>query len=122
MALSSTTPTDCEELFYMRQVFTSQDVTQVGYYKSILDTAGIRSFIQNENAGNPVMGGAVFLPSLCIIDDENYDEAIRILRSQTVEAPTGSVEWTCPSCGQKNPPNFGSCWNCSAMRAPPPSS
>jgi hypothetical protein len=98
----------------MREVFTNQDFTQVGYYKSILDEAGISSFVRNENAIGAV--GAVFPPSLCVTDDSDYDEAIRILKSRQYIEPTFVADWTCPSCSEKNPGNFEICWNCNAPR------
>ena len=102
----------------MRQVFSSQDFTEVGYYKSILDEAGIASFIRNENTGNPVTSGAMFLPSLCVVKNEDYDNAIRLLKSrqQIKEVNEDRIEWTCLSCSEKNPPNFELCWNCKSLR------
>ena len=101
----------------MREIFTSPDFTEVGYYKSILDEVGIGTFIKNENTGNPMMAGAKFQPSLCVVDDADYDEAIRVLKAPSAAAVTGEKEWICPSCGEKNPANFGSCWKCSGLRS-----
>jgi hypothetical protein len=100
----------------MREVYTSQDPTQVGYYKSVLDEAGIRSFIRNESGNNPAIAGAMFLPTLCIIDDADYDEAIRIMKSQQIKEDVRVDEWKCPSCSEINPPNFELCWNCNSVR------
>jgi hypothetical protein len=100
----------------MRQVYTSQDSTQVGYYKSILDDAGILSFIRNENSNNPEVSGAAFFPSLCITDDKDYDEAISILKSRQFPASPTGPDWKCPSCSEENPANFGSCWNCDSLK------
>ena len=100
----------------MRQVFTSPNSTLVGYYKSFLDEAGIPSFIQNDNTNNIGLVGSVFTPSLCIIHDEDFDEAILILKSQQIQENTGTVEWLCPGCSEKNPPNFEFCWSCNTAR------
>jgi hypothetical protein len=100
----------------MREIYSSQDVTEVGYYKSLLDEAGISSFIRNESAGNPAIAGAMFLPTLCLIEDKDYEEAIRILKSKQVNAPVAGVDWICPSCSEKNPSNFDSCWKCDSLR------
>ncbi len=101
----------------MREIFSSQDVTEVGYYKSILDETGISSFIRNESAGNPGIAGAMFLPTLCIIDDQDFEEAIHILKSQQVDKPQTGIDWICPKCAEKNPFNFDSCWNCDSSRS-----
>jgi hypothetical protein len=100
----------------MREVFTSQDSALAGYYKSILDEAGIACFVRNESASNPAMAGAMFLPTLCIIDDADYDEAIRILKSRQSSESTGLADWTCPGCAESNPGNFEVCWNCGSSR------
>jgi Putative prokaryotic signal transducing protein len=100
----------------MREVFTSQDFTQVGYYKSVLDEAGISSFVRNENANSIGLSGAIFFPSLCVTEDADYDEAIRILKSRQYKETTPVADWTCPSCSEKNPGNFELCWNCTTPR------
>ena len=100
----------------MREVFSSPDPTQVGYYKSILDEAGIPSFIRNENASSIGLSGAMFFPSLCIIDDTAYDEALGLLKSRQTKEKVTLTDWTCPACSEKNPGNFEVCWNCNAPR------
>jgi len=101
---------------FMREVFSSQDFTEVGYYKSILDEAGIASFIRNENTDNPALAGANFAPTLCVMDDGDYDEAVRVLKSREDKGVVGTAEWICPACSEKNPPNFETCWKCNAVR------
>ncbi len=100
----------------MREVFSSPDVTEVGYYKSILDAAGIPSFIRNENATSIGLAGAMFFPALCILDDSAYDECIRILKSGQLAGPVVGADWVCASCGEKNPANFELCWKCATPR------
>ncbi len=100
----------------MRQVFSSSDPTEVGYYKSMLDEAGIASFIRNENANSIGLIGAAFFPILCVTEDADYDEAIRILKTRMVPKTVEVADWTCPSCSEKNPGNFELCWNCATPR------
>jgi len=100
----------------MREVFSSADVTEVSYYKSRLDEADIPSYIQNENATAIGLAGAMFFPRLCIIDDDDYDEALRVLKSGQFQGVSEHAEWTCPSCSEKNPGNFELCWKCSTPR------
>jgi len=99
----------------MREVFTHQDVTQVGYYKSMLDEAGISSFIRNEYTANPEIAGAMYFPTLCVVDDADYEKAIALLKSQKLPDKHNGTEWTCPSCAETNPSNFESCWKCNAL-------
>ncbi len=100
----------------MREVFTNQDVTQVGYYKSMLDEAGISSFIRNEYTANPEVAGAMYFPTLCVVDDADYDKAIVLLKSQKLTDKKDGTDWICPSCSETNPSNFESCWKCNALR------
>ncbi len=100
----------------MRVVFSSQDLTEVSYFKSILDEVKIPCFIQNENTANPLTAGANFLPSLCVLNDFDFDKAIDILKARQVKPIEGGADWTCPSCGETNPGNFDSCWKCDALR------
>lgn len=102
--------------FAMRQVYISQDGTQVGYYKSILDEAGIRSFIRNENGSFTGTSGPLFFPALCVIDDDDFDEAVRLLKARQAEPVHFGPEWKCASCSEMNPANFELCWNCNTAR------
>lgn len=97
----------------MRAVFQSLDFTEAGYYQSILEAAGIVTFIQN---GNTSSLGAPFYASLCVRDDDDFDEAMRILKEQPATAPVGALDWTCPNCSEKNPANFEVCWKCQTVR------
>ena len=36
----------------MREVFVAQDYTRVGFFRSVLEQAGIASFIRNEHSHN----------------------------------------------------------------------
>ncbi len=103
----------------MQPVFVHRDPTLVGLKKSILEEAGIACFIQNESTsatfGAGMLGlvqSAVFDPTLCIVDDARYDEAIALLNTTPEPVPRG-MEWVCPRCSETVPENFGTCWNCS---------
>ena len=100
----------------MREVYTNQDVTEVSFYQSILEEANIATFIRNENTGNPALSGAEFAPTLCVVEDDDYDEAVRILKEHQDKVVAGAVEWICPSCSEKNPSNFEVCWKCNTAR------
>jgi hypothetical protein len=100
----------------MREVFSSPDVTEVSYYKSLLDEAEIASYIQNENANSIGLAGAMFFPRLCIVDDTAYHEALRVLKERQFKGSIEPADWTCPTCSEKNPGNFELCWKCNAPR------
>lgn len=104
----------------MRDIFTHQDYTRVGHYQSVLEEAGIETFIKNQNSHNVLseMPAGIFFPTLCVVHDDDYEEAMTLLRP-LYEAPAIVAEdWPCPSCSQPNPANFEFCWNCKADRIP----
>lgn len=100
----------------MKSVYSSSDVTEVSYYKSILDEYKIPCFIQNENTANPMVGGSSYYPSLCVVNDADFDRAIALLKSRKVLPIQGEADWKCPACGEENPGTFDSCWKCDALR------
>jgi hypothetical protein len=103
----------------MREVFIAQDHARVGYYKSILDEAGIPSFIRNQYTNNSLsdIPSAMFLPALCVVHDEDYDSAIQILGEIRNAPRSEAPDWRCPNCSGEVPGNFDSCWQCGALRA-----
>lgn len=108
----------------MIEIFTHHDFTRVGYYESVLKEAGIRCFIQNANSHNLLTGipSPLFYPKLCIIDDDDFDRALELLKplnNQNSVVPIDAVEWTCASCGESVPAEFGSCWQCGTMQSTP---
>ena len=62
----------------MKQIFTSQDSSQVGLVKSILENAGIACEIRNE-ALSQVIPGIPFLSELWVLNDEEFDEASEVM-------------------------------------------
>lgn len=82
----------------MKEVFRDCDQTRVDLRRSILESAGIRCFVRNESTHNAIVGGLAvaffplpdFFPTLCIVDDDEYEDAMEILRGEPPEAePTG---------------------------------
>ena len=101
----------------MKEVFVNQDHARVGFYKSVLDEAGIANFVRNENGNNITeMPSPIFFPVLCVMHDEDYDEAMRILGKIYYEKPDPSPDWHCAKCGEEVPGNFDSCWKCGVGR------
>jgi len=102
----------------MKELYTSMDSSRIGFYKSVLDEAGIVCFIQND-AGAQTLNviSPIFQPTLCIVDDSRYDEAIELLKPHHYpEAGPETAEWTCEKCGESNPGEFEVCWNCEAEK------
>lgn len=106
----------------MRQVFVNQDHARVGYYKSVLDQAGIPNFVRNEDSHNSItdMPSPLFFPALCVVQDEDYDRAMEILSEIYYAPPSTAPEWRCVECGEKAPGTFDSCWQCGSAHPGPP--
>ena len=87
----------------MREVFVNQDHARVGFYKSVLDEAGIPNFVRNESSNNSLteMPSPLFFPALCVVHDEDYDEAMRILGEIYYGQPSQAADWRCRSAARR---------------------
>ena len=105
----------------MKEVFRNADSALVGMYQSLLEDAGIQCFIYNWTTQQAVIRGVaaailplpIFFPTLCVLNDDDYAEAMEILTTPT----DSGEEWKCPACGEAVPNNFTSCWKCQSPRA-----
>ena len=106
----------------MREVFVNQDHARVGFYKSVLDEAGVPNFIRNEltNHSMTEIPLPMFYPALCVLHDEDYDRAMELLRPIYEAAPEAASPWLCPTCREEVPGNFDSCWQCGGTRSDAP--
>lgn len=101
----------------MREVFVNQDHARVGFYKSVLDEAGIPNFVRNEYGNNiSDMPSPIFFPALCVVRDEDYDEAMGILSKIYYGQEAEAADWSCSKCGEEVPGTFSSCWQCGSIR------
>ncbi len=100
----------------MREVFVHQDTARVGHYKSILDANGITSFIRNELSNNSLaeMPAGIFFPALCVVNDDDYERALELLRAVHKPEPNDAPDWKCGGCGEEVPGTFDHCWKCGA--------
>jgi len=109
---------------YMKEVFSSADSGIVGLYQTLLEQAGIATFVRNSGTQQSVVAGLatallplpIFYPTLCVVNDEDHAEAVEILRTAKRDADTPQVDWVCPKCGESVPGNFTSCWKCEQPR------
>ena len=83
-----------------------------------MEAEGIPTLIRNQHltcAGLTEIPIPEFFPALCVMNDEDYEKAVQIIRSHlTAESPDADVEVPCPACGETNPGNFAQCWSCGA--------
>jgi len=101
----------------MRDLITNIDSTRLGFLKSILDEAGIACFIRNETTAqltNIFIGP--LQPTLCLVEDADFDQASALLRPHQTEGACSSEEWLCSACKESNPASFEVCWKCQAVK------
>jgi hypothetical protein len=105
----------------VKDIFADSDSARVGMYKALLDEAGIGCFVRNETSSNLVGGAAVpnFYPTLCVVDDADYERAMAIVNEYSTPSGSGAGEWVCPNCKSLVPAGFDTCWNCEHERPRP---
>ncbi len=104
----------------MKPVFRERDYTRVALLQSVLEAKGIQTFVRNQYSSTQIIGfpNPAFFPALCVVNDEDYEEARQILKDYLNEdGEKASLELPCPACGERNPGNFEICWNCGAALA-----
>jgi len=103
----------------MKELFREQDITRVSYYRGVLEDHGIPTMIRNEyltGSGLTEIPIPEFFPALCVINDEDFVQAVAIIREHlTANQRNADIEIRCVSCGEKNPGNFESCWSCGSQ-------
>ncbi len=108
----------------MKEVFRNPDHAQVSIFAAILENEGIPSFTQNSATQQSLAAGLAtslfpipeFWPALCVINDDDYPAAMKVLTDLRNPDQPAESDWKCADCGESVPSNFTSCWNCQAQR------
>ncbi len=102
----------------MKELFRERDYTKVGYFESVLEAEGIPCIVRNKHltmSGITEIPIPEFFPALCVIDEEDYEPAMEIIRRHLRENSIGvEREVACAVCGETSPGNFDVCWACDA--------
>lgn len=104
----------------MRELCQETDSVRMGLLESILESRGIATCVEhsreNDALGIQQLGAARLQPTLCVVNDGDYESALAILREHLAEEEVKSrEEISCPTCGETNPGNFEICWKCGAQ-------
>ena len=101
----------------MKRVHRGSTVTEVAHLQNVLEHAGIRTFLKNENLGG-VFGALPFpssTPELWVLVDADSARASEMIREALAGQPApGAAPWRCARCGEQNEAQFGACWSCGA--------
>ncbi|WP_052572756.1 DUF2007 domain-containing protein [Haloferula sp. BvORR071] len=99
----------------MKELFRERNQVALSRYQSLLEAAGIPTFIRNENLSQLEAPIPAFMPVLCVVNDEDLEKAVALIRENQQEAAEAPVaERKCAACGEMNPGSFEICWNCGA--------
>lgn len=99
----------------MIELITDPTPGKISFFQAILEDAGIRTFVRNENMSGTEGMIPIFHPGLCILDDEDLPLAQQLIAENQPSADSEiSPEITCITCGEASPGNFAICWSCSA--------
>jgi len=98
----------------MIEVYSNADSALVGFYRSLLEDAGIRTYFRNEFVSGVEVVVPVFYPAICVLNEEDEARALQIIREQSLTASSTGPDWNCATCGETVPGVFAQCWNCSA--------
>lgn len=93
----------------MRQIYTNESYVLAMNSKNRLESEGIDVEFRNEFASGAPVGGHSLWPELWV-DDSDYEIAIKILETSSVEGEIN--DWICQKCKETNPGNFRVCWKC----------
>lgn len=98
----------------MKRVHLAATLLDAQLAADALSSLGIATHILNANAAG-ALGELPFLhaqPEVWVDDDAQAARAREVLTALYAATPRG--EKTCPRCGETNPGNFLSCWQCGA--------
>jgi Putative prokaryotic signal transducing protein len=97
----------------MTEVFRKQDSATIGQLQSLLESAGIQTYLRNEYASCTTIATPEVTPALCILDDSDVERGVLLIRDFLESASVGlDKETTCASCGEPSPGTFATCWKC----------
>jgi hypothetical protein len=54
---------------------------------------------------------------LWVLDDQEVDRALAVIRSTLEPYEEAKASWKCRSCGEEIEAQFGACWQCGSARA-----
>jgi thiamine monophosphate kinase len=102
----------------MKAVHTSLNLVETHHLKNLLQSAGIRCRIKNEDLVR--LAGEVPFPEcalqLLVERAEDYPAAEALVRDFLRPRPRTGALWRCARCGETSEGQFTACWSCGAER------
>ena len=106
----------------LKKIYTARGPGDAHVLHGLLQAAGIASVIRGDDFV-PLQGGGLFhmetRPSIWVLDDEHYGDALEIAAEYAAGEPVGSAAdtWRCRSCGETVEGQFTECWSCGKARS-----
>lgn len=96
----------------MKRVYLAANLMDAQMAVDVLGTQAIKAHVFNANASGAVgeLAATQIWPEVWVEDDAQAKNAVRLLRE--LHAADTRETKPCPVCGEINPENFLSCWNC----------
>ncbi len=96
----------------MKRVYLAANLMDAQIAVDVLAIQGIKTHIFNANAVGAVgeLAAIQMWPEVWVDEDSDSEQARQLLQQLHATSSHGSK--TCPHCGEENPENFLSCWNC----------
>lgn len=97
----------------MKRVYAAADLVEATLISDLLRTEGIKNHVLNVNARGG-LGDIPFThayPEVWVEQEEHFQRARRLIEAFERKNVDNSQR-TCRHCGDLNPSNFASCWQC----------
>ena len=102
----------------MKAVHSSLNLVETHHLKNLLQSAGIRCRIRNEDLVR--LAGEVPVPEcslqLLVERAEDYPAAEALVRDFLRPRARTGAPWRCARCGETSEGQFTACWSCGAER------
>lgn len=102
----------------MKTFFSSLNLVEVHHLKNLLQSAGIRCRIRNEDLVR--LAGEVPFPECAlqlVVEREEDHSAAEALLHEFLRPQSRAVKsWCCPDCGEAIEGQFTACWKCGGAR------
>ena len=102
----------------MKAVYSSLNLVEAHHLKNLLQSAGIRCHLKNEELVR--LAGEVPFPEvalqLFVEREEDYATAQALVRDFLKPRPHAGPPWRCSRCGETSEGQFTACWNCGRDR------
>jgi Putative prokaryotic signal transducing protein len=98
----------------VRKVFSSESIVEVSHLRNVLECAGIRCHIRNDQLSG-ALGEIPFLecwPELWIAHEGDALRARALLDEERRKSGESRPSWICARCGERLEGQFNECWRC----------